>query len=745
MITLINAASAAVVKTFSSSENSKGTLLYADEVHHDNENDILTARGNVEIEQDGRILWADVVTYNEKTEIMTATGHVRLDEGLGDIVYLDYAEFGGDFKTGFVNKVRMTLTDNSRMVANRGNRENAEISHLDQVVYSPCNLCKTDPTKPPFWQLKAKHAELDEVSENISYTDAFIEILGVPILYTPYLSHPSPNVKRRTGLLNIAANATPALGWFSTAEYFWAISDDKDMTLMPLIQTNGHGIMALEYRQRFERGQFIFKGSLDPGSSIINPESEQKTKGLKAKESDRIRWHLAPEINYDFTTHTRGGLKIERASDSSYLRRYPNLGYPNSSFLTSHIYGEGFWNRNYGVIQGYSFQGLREGDEDKTTPLLFPWITINYLGQPDKNGGRFSLDSDAIVLTREEGAKYGRLSTTGGWQKKYLTTYGEDYTFGAKLRGDLYNVHGFRPKGANDSSRYNGNVARFFPQAYANWAYPFLRNSQDYRVILEPLVGVVVAPAKSPMSTKIPNEDSGAIEFSDANVMNESRFSGLDRIDGGSRLNYGFNMAGFSNKSASNIGFFVGQSIAVQKPGAYLAKTGLDKQVSDIVARVKYNYQDWLSVKTRFLLKRNKLPDFRFYRNETSASLGKPILTLTANYNQLPILSDNPKDLSDKQLVLILSSAFYENWSANLTTTRNLGKKAYTLSQGVSLTYQNECFTLSNTLTKSFFNDNQDLKPGLIYMFRVNFKNLGEFSQPFRLNNTAPGSSVQGL
>ena len=137
---LMNATLIAAVKDVSISQKGQGILLYANEIDHDDQNNVLTARGNVEIEKDGRILWANVVTYHEKTEILTASGHVRLDEGSGDLIYLDYAEFTDDLKTGFVDKVRIMLTDDARLVARRGHRKDAKISHLDQVVYSPCHL-----------------------------------------------------------------------------------------------------------------------------------------------------------------------------------------------------------------------------------------------------------------------------------------------------------------------------------------------------------------------------------------------------------------------------------------------------------------------------------------------------------------------------------------------------------------------------------------------------------------------------
>jgi LPS-assembly protein len=47
-------------------------LLYADNIDYDQETDMVTATGNVQITQGERLLRAQKVTYNRKTGMMTA-------------------------------------------------------------------------------------------------------------------------------------------------------------------------------------------------------------------------------------------------------------------------------------------------------------------------------------------------------------------------------------------------------------------------------------------------------------------------------------------------------------------------------------------------------------------------------------------------------------------------------------------------------------------------------------------------
>ena len=67
---------------------------------------------------------------------------------------------------------------------------------MNNAVYSPCDVCTAKPN--PLWQLKARKIKHDAESQNVYYKDAVLEIKGFPVFYTPFLSHPDPNVSRRS-------------------------------------------------------------------------------------------------------------------------------------------------------------------------------------------------------------------------------------------------------------------------------------------------------------------------------------------------------------------------------------------------------------------------------------------------------------------------------------------------------------------------------------------------------------------
>jgi len=185
-------------------------LISADELQYDQEFGLTVAKGHVELDQADQILLADTVTYNQRTDTVTASGHVSLLQPSGDIVFADFVELSDDMRDGFVKDIRLLLSDRSRLAGNTGRRVNGTRTEIRRAVYSPCELCQDDPRQPPVWQIKAEDVVHDKDLQIVEYHDATMEIDGVPVLWSPYFSHPDPSVKRASGFL------VPSMGFSNT-------------------------------------------------------------------------------------------------------------------------------------------------------------------------------------------------------------------------------------------------------------------------------------------------------------------------------------------------------------------------------------------------------------------------------------------------------------------------------------------------------------------------------------------------
>src|SRR6266446_3264299 len=238
-------------------------LFSADELQYDQELGLVVAKRHVQISQGLRTLLADTVTYNQRTDTVTASGHVSLLEPTGEILFADFIELTNRFQDGFLQNIRALLSDRSRLAANTGRRTGGTRLELRRGVYSPCDLCREDPTQPPLWQLRAEQMTHDSQNHIIEYRDATLEIGGIPVLYTPYLSHPDPSIKRQSGFLAPTFGKSTDLGFHATIPYFWAIAPDRDATFAPIFTSSAGTVAAGQYRQRFSNGEAQGSGSIN--------------------------------------------------------------------------------------------------------------------------------------------------------------------------------------------------------------------------------------------------------------------------------------------------------------------------------------------------------------------------------------------------------------------------------------------------------------------------------------------------
>ncbi|HEX3498726.1 MAG TPA: LPS assembly protein LptD [Stellaceae bacterium] len=685
-------------------------LFSADELQNDQELGLVVAKGHVEISQGQRTLLADTVTYNQRTDTITASGHVSLLEPTGEVLFADFVELTNRFNDGFLQDIRGLLSDRSRLAGNTGRRTGGGRLEVRRGVYSPCDLCRDDPTQPPLWQLRAEQMVHDRQRHIIEYRDATLELKGVPILYLPYLAHPDPSVKRQSGLMAPTFGNSTNLGAHITIPYYWAIGPDRDATFNPTFTTDAGQVLAGQYRQRFANGEVQGSGSInwDPTGN--------------AAPGTLVRGHAFSTGSWALDDNWRTGFRLNRATDQTYLRRFHFGGSEN--FLTSRAYGERFDQRSFLGIDSYAFQTLRQGTNDHTQPIVAPVVDYNWLSTPESYGGRFNVDANMLDLNRLKGTGSHRLSLGSGWSLPFKDSLGGVYELSTTVRGDTYYSTDLQ---VTPNERAQDTFAgRVFPQAALQWRYPLVRRGANFSQTIEPIVMAVVSPRGGNPST-IPNEDSLAFDFSDNDLFVPNRFAGLDRVDGGDRVDYGLRAAIYGDAGGSSR-MLIGQSYRLQNNGGFLPGSGLENKSSDVVGRISVSPSSYFDLIYRYRLDKDNL---RPRRHEASFYGGPEQLRLSLNYMKLPSDPIGGDPSPREQITVGVTAGLTRNWTVSVATTRNLTSTlgVSTISSGLIATYRDECLAFITSLTQSGTTD-RDIKPGTSLLFSLVFKNLGELAAP---------------
>ncbi|MEW5729185.1 MAG: LptA/OstA family protein [Pseudomonadota bacterium] len=276
--------------------------LVADQIIHDRELGIVTATGNVEIVQTGKTLTADTVSYNLKQDVISASGNVTLVEPDGNVAFSEYFELTGDFKEGVAQEIRVLLADRSRMRASSARRVGGVRTDYDNPAYTACEPCAEDPDREPLWQVKAKEATHDQATRMIEYRDVWMELGGVPVAYTPYLSHPDPTVKRKSGFLIPTAGVSSSLGTNITVPYFWAIADNQDLTFSPRFLFPKSEVTRTPEAERVDR-EILRRMVLAGEHRWVGTQGETRTAAsLTAhKRTGELRGHIKAKGRFDFS------------------------------------------------------------------------------------------------------------------------------------------------------------------------------------------------------------------------------------------------------------------------------------------------------------------------------------------------------------------------------------------------------------------------------------------------------------
>jgi LPS-assembly protein len=684
-------------------------VFMADELRVDQDLSLVVAKGNVEIAQGRRRVLADTVTYNQRTDMITAAGNVSLLEPTGEVIFANYVELTDQMNDAFAREIRMIMTDRARLAGNTGRRTGGNRTELRKGVYSPCDLCREDPTRAPTWQLKAGSVVHDETQKTIEYRDAVLEFDGIPVLYTPYLSHPDPTVKRLSGFLPPILGNSTNLGFNATVPYFWAISRDKDFTFAPIFTTEAGTVAAGEYRQRFSFGDLNVRGSIvDDFIPTTTP-----TGGTGTREG--VRAHIAANGRFDIDETWRSGFDVNRATDQTYLRKYRYGGYETA--LISRGFVEGFQPRSYLTAQAYSFYPLRAFQDPDQQPIVLPVMDYNWVGQPDGWGGRWALDANVQNLWRADGSDASRTSLGTEWRLPLFGPLGTAWTFTAGVRGDAYRIGDFVEP---DGSEKNGFEGRVYPQVALEARWPFIRRAGNFTQLIEPIVGVYAAPNGLNHSDQIPNDDSVSFDYSENHLFVRDRFSGFDRVDDGQRVDYGLRAAVHGDGGGYSQ-VIIGQSYRLQSSTPFPAGAGLDDRVSDVVGRLTVSPIDGIAFLYRFRLDHQ---DLSVERQEAAIGFGPENLRVSLGYLDLPPIQGEIERREQIEAAVALGLTRY--WRLALSTTRDLtGSETGTLNSAAHAVYQDECLAFTITVAQTGTQD-RDVAPGTTIFFSIALKNLGE-------------------
>ncbi len=483
---------------------------YADRLESDAPGSTAQARvvldGNVLMETWSERLQADYADFSRSTGTMLLRGHVSL-ENAGMHLFADEGSYNQRSGLGGFSQAQYSLH------ATRGNgaarhiqRPTPTTTVLDQAIYTSCEV------PDPEWALHAGKLTLDETAGRGTAKHLRLHLLGVPVLYWPYISFPIDD-RRKSGLLFPRFGNSTDRGFEYIQPIYWNIHPQADATLTP--------------HHMYRRGQQLqteWRYLNRIGTYQLNAEQ------LDDKKFGDKRWLVGFQHSGNLGHGWRSSITTRRVSDTEYVEDLDNsLGFAATQHLLSTgslSYSGEHWRHKLGV------------DRYQTIDASIPEVSRPHRREPfiytdadyDWGDYRFTLDSSLIHFVNDAKLNGQRLDLYPSLSRSFG---GAGWFSNAKL-GLRYTRYALD----NLQTTTDKEPSRSTAIASLDSGLIFERSvGQHYTQTLEPRLYGLYVPARE--QGQMPLFDTGAYTFNYAQLFRDNRFTGADRQGDAQQLSLG--------------------------------------------------------------------------------------------------------------------------------------------------------------------------------------------------------------
>ena len=561
--------------------------LEADTLVRDDKANVWTASGKVEGRYQGRTVRADTLIYDAGTGVVTADGNAQIINADGSAEFAQHLVLDNKLRAGFARAFAAQLPINQKLTAKFAAdvaiRRSETVEELDRAIFTPCQICAANGSAvTPTWGIQADRIIEDRQRHLVYYKNATIRIKGLPVFYTPFLSHPDPDSPRASGLLIPQISVTGKRGGSYQQPILWVISPSQDVTFSPQINTKVNPFLNINWRDRF------YSGSLDVR---LGYTYEQDFNGNGTRFGpETSRSYILANGDFNITPNWSWGFTADRTSDPLIFDKYDipsayadhGLFLSDSQRLLSQLYVTRQDDDSYLQIAALDVQGLRTTDNNRTFPTAAPLAEGRYDVPFDILGGHLRLIGNAVLLNFDESPVVptvsgydDRASGEADWIRTFTTPDGVRIEPFAQGRVDVYDLSNMTTAARTQS------VTQVLGTAGVTVSMPLIRQFGTTTVVLDPIAQLALSPDYK-ANPAIPNMDDVVFSYDETNLFSPEKFNGFDLYEGGQRLNVG-EQATVQWGNGLNATFLVGRTFSAENTNVFPTKTGLDGTSSDWV------------------------------------------------------------------------------------------------------------------------------------------------------------------
>ena len=590
-----------------------------------------------------------------------------------------------DFKQNKENKPR--IFSNTINISN-------DKSKFIKSTFTMCDYRKDD--KCPPWELSASEMTHDKKSKTIFYDNAVLKIYNIPIFYFPKLAHPDPTVERRSGFLNPSYSDTKNLGSSLNLPYFWAINNDKDLTINSRLFVSEHPLFLGEYRQAFKNSDLIF--------DFGHTEGYKKTTSKK-KSGDKS--HFFSKFTKNFNTRNKNENNIEinlqHVSDKKYLKLYKidsNLVDYETETLENFVDFSHYDDENNFLLsmRAANYRTLKDTYNDKYENI-FPNLTLNKSLFSERFGSG-ELQTNFNIHNYDTNKTKKVLINNVDWEIDKSTSY-LDGKFLSSFKNVNYDIKNIDKYKEDTTSELFGAVGFL-------GSIDFFKNVGETNHFLKPKFLVKYSPNHM-------RKETTSYNLNDLDIFSLNRFASSENFEGGATLTYGLD---YEKKNKLNkIDFSIAQIINEKENNKKLPdSSGLDKRFSDFIGSMNYENNNSFKVNYKYLIDQN-FEETNY--NDILASYNANNINFNFNF-----FEDERKNVTKKKY--LKSEISFKNGNSSLIKFANKRDLVKNSSEYYDLSYEyiNDCLRAGLVYRREFYIDSE-IEPENSLMFTITLNSFG--------------------
>ena len=583
----------------------KPIAFEADNVVVDQADGSLIATGNVELEQAGSTLRADEVTYYQQTDRAVARGNVIHTDADGTVSRANFMELETEFTHIIAETLISQFATGDWIAADHADRIAGDKAVFKASRFTPCK-CDFANGEKPLWDIRASQSVRNEKTNTITHYNLRMQVLNLPVVYLPYLSHPDWTVRRRSGFLTPNFLISSDFGFTPSVPYFQVIDDNKDAQFnFYKYQYRGAAIKT-NYRQLWD--QSAFQANIYT-ARVETYKAERETVGA---------------VDASFTSNIGNGWDINtrlvRSSQDTFLRRYK---FNTETSLKSIATAERMLNDRYYYLEASDWQSLTTANKNINEPTILPHVFYEKIQKGWRQKQQLRKEISALQLDNDQDHDYARWSGVFEIAEDIPLTQGVS-NYNASLVANYYEIHS---KSSTAKTKL-GTVAHANPSVSIGWRMPVAVTGFGRMAMIEPKAQVTYVGGND-QTDDIPNRDAAEYRIDEANLFLPHRYQGKDYILPGTRVDAGVDAIA-NDQYFGNFAAFVGISRRLSGTPSAGLNANQGDIYSDYVASLSIAPADLINIRWSGRMSSH---DFTLNESKTvaSTSFGTGYLNLTHN------------------------------------------------------------------------------------------------------------------